>query len=1031
MGKMINHFEKKSVLFMLVFMLIFMNSAMAAVSGKIAGSVIDNETGENISGANVVIVGTTMGAATDENGDYYIINISPGTYSVRVTMMGYTTITKTNVNVMIDQTTRVDFQLEPATVQGEEITVFAKRAIVDKDITGSQETINAGSIERSPVIDLNDAVSQKSGVYNTGETSYFRGGLASEVKYNIDGASLNSGLLSDNWQRLNTSAIQEISISTGGYNAEYGNAMSGVINVVTKEPDRDPGELHGTVRYRMRPAGQYHWGPNMYSNDLWKYTHFDLEYWESELESETKRNNFAQYFQRFYGWDGEQVPNAQELLETYREQINPDDVLANYTERPEHEFEGTVYGAITKDLTFLFTGRYKRGVNIYPQAQKYNPEYNVQAKLNYHLSSDKKLTLNLLRGWYNSATYTESNWNNMESSQESRWQPNSDVRSPYTGQAYAPWGGYWLKGPEEKTLNSATLKWEQTLSPSTFYTVQFSYLQDDMTSLQDYSKLETSTDQVGWGNSWFDLGGNFRLESRQIQVNNYSTSKVFNINTDLTSQIHKSHQIQSGAEFKFYDLNYEHYYMEFPAGDIWHLDNVFDGKPVEGAIYVQDKMEYEGLIVNIGLRIDAFNALHNYAGNIYDPLGYQDHNGGVDGAPSNTAPIWQAHRTKRDWFAEIPGVSTEYQPAFEGNYNDKMPVESEWKFALSPRIGLSFPITENSKLRFNYGHFYQRPSWLKILGFPTSWYESSPYASVRMDQWQGYYGHPGLTYEQTIQYEIGYDQNLFDIFRIAATAYYKDAKHLNRFSHNSNYNQSGGGYAMTGWGSGNMETFSKSRNIANDGHDNIFYTNNAFKDVRGIELTLDKLFNRRWSANLTFNYGLSSGGVSGYWMYYEDASRQHQPHSFTEQKSTWISNTTAKGQLQYVTPEKFAMGILGNISIGIYHEYFTGPQYTWYPKDYSGLMEPNNKRWYPHNRTDLKFTKRVALGKVEPVIGLEIINLFNNYDRVLLSGDDLDAWEEDQTKPKDSRTGENTIWSFYNSISNPKRMVYLNVSFDF
>ncbi|MDZ7724244.1 MAG: hypothetical protein U5R06_15920 [candidate division KSB1 bacterium] len=551
-----------------------------------------------------------------------------------------------------------------------------------------------------------------------------------------------------------------------------------------------------------------------------------------------------------------------------------------------------------------------------------------------------------------------------------------------------------------------------------------------MTELQDYSKLETSTEQMGWGDSWFDLSGNFRLEARQIQVNNYSNSKVFNARADMTSQIHKAHQIKGGAQFKFYDVNYEHYYMEFPAGDVWHLDNVFDGTPMEGAMYIQDKMEYEGLIVNIGLRMDAFNAMHKYAESIYDPLAFQEHNGG-DGAPSNTAPIWQSYMEKKEWFAYIPGVSSDYMGAFDGQRNDKMTVNSEWKFALAPRLGLSFPITEESKLRFNYGHFYQRPSWAKVLGFPTSWYESAPLASVRMDQWQGYYGHPGLDYERTIQYEIGYDQNFFDIFRIAATAYYKDASRLTRFSHNSSYNRSGGGFASTGWGSGNFTTFSHSRNIANDGHDNIFYTNNAYKDIRGIELTADKLFNQRWSASLTFDYGLSSGGAAGYSWYYENADRANQPHTYDERKTTWLSNIVLKGQVNYVTPGEWVNGILGDISVGLYHEYFSGPEYTWYPKDFTGLKKPNNRRWYPHNRTDLKFVKRFPLGAVTPVIGVEIFNLFNNYDRLLLGGEELDAWEENQQVPKDWRSEEEAVWRFYNSISNPKRMVYFNLSLEF
>jgi hypothetical protein len=148
---------------------------------------------------------------------------------------------------------------------------------------------------------------------------------------------------------------------------------------------------------------------------------------------------------------------------------------------------------------------------------------------------------------------------------------------------------------------------------------------------------------------------------------------------------------------------------------------------------------------------------------------------------------------------------------------------------------------------------------------------------------------------------------------------------------------------------------------------------------------------------------------------------------------------------------------LGDINLGLYSEYFAGPQYTYYPKDYTGLQTPNNKRWYPHIRTDLKVVKRVALGKVTPVIGLEVFNLFNNFDRNMLGGDDLIAWEEGEyyTDPETGeeikirehrppqalsapvaldeygRRTEDDIWWFYNSISNPRRMIYLNLSLEF
>ena len=1010
--------------------LLITGTVIAGTTGKISGKVTDASTGEPLAGANVMIAGTIFGASTDEVGDYFIINIPPGSYEVSVAYIGYEKKVSSNTRVSIDQTTTVNFALNASVIEGASVDVVAERAIIEQDITGSKAVLTADFLDNMAVVDLEDALSQQTGFVDMGETQYIRGGTASEVNYMVDGISMVSGILGDSWARLNTSSMEEVEVLTGGYNAEYGNAMSGVVNIVSKEASAGSG-IRGSVKLRTRPAGKYHWGRNMYADDLWYRTNYDLAHWQSELEDENKLAGFKSYLSLWYPdqWNENSAdPTAQQLLDLYTEQITPQDVLGKYTERAEHELEATIYGAVSSKLNYLLSVRGKNGVNIFPQGGEYNPERNIQANINYYLTDNQKLTLNVMSGGYTSYTYTESNWNNRESSKEAAWQPNPDIRDPYVGMAFAPWGGYWAKGPQVKDITMWGLTYQNTLSPKTFFTIKVNGLSDDMTEIQDYSKFKTTEQQMPWGGSQFDLAGNFRIEARQIQVNNYTESSQTNFKADLTSQVTKTHQIKTGAEFSMSTLDYQHYYMEFAAGDTWHLDNVYDSKPSEFNAYIQDKMEFEGMIVNVGLRIDGFNANNNYAENIYDPVGFQSWNGGVDNKPSNTASIWQSYLNKRDWFAVLEGVTpADYRSSFEGVLNDGNTVASEWKTAISPRLGISFSITAKSKLRFNYGHFYQRPNWSKILGFPTSWYDSDPYGSVRMDQWQGYYGQPGITYEKTIQYEVGFDINFADVWRATSAFYYKDGSQLNRFNHTSTYNRGGGGVNATGWGVASFrDNYSRSRNIAGDGHDNIFYTNNGYKDSRGIELSLDKMYRNNWSASFSYEYSLTSGGLAGYAWYYEDDSRAHQPHSYDELKATWLSNSIFKTNLNYVTPKS-----LGSINFGLYNEYFSGAQYTYYADDYTGVRTPNNKRWFPHRRTDLKVSKAFNLGAARPTLALEVINLFNDYDMLIPSGDNLKQWEEDGIMPKVGKSGETNIWGFYNSISNPMRMMYLSVSVDF
>ncbi len=1033
-------------IFITILVIIFLTcNIFAGTTGKIAGIVKDVETGNPLPGANVLLENTSRGTSTDENGYFYILNVQPGRYSIKTSVIGYEITTVSDIMVAADRTATVNFDLQTTVLEGEEVIVSADRKAVELDVTGSENVMDIGFLERSPISDLRGAISQQTGIQQTGTTTFLRGGTASEVNVIMDGTSLNSGIIGDNYQGMNTTAIQEISVMTGGYNAEYGQAMSGIVNIITRQASTTEKGIQGSFRYKMRPAGQYHWGANMYSKDLLKYTEFDIDYWNSEAADAP--DYYAYYLNAFYGpgsptnnskWDGEAAPTGAELLEIFDEQMTPADVLADYTKRTQHEYEGTVYGSFMDNMSFLVSGRYVRGVNIFPQALDFNPEYNIQAKLDYHLSQNQKISLNLLKGYYKTAGYTQSNWNNMETAQEARWQENAEVTHPYwESRAYSPWGGSWGKGPQEKNFFMGSLSYHNTLSNSTYFDVQASYISDAMEELSDYDPMTQPLSTVPWGSVQYDLAGRYELNARYVSLGNITDSKVMSVKGDIVSQVSDAHKIKSGVEFKLYDLDYQHYWFEFSGSDIWHLDNVWNGKPVDFSAYIQDKIEYPGseIIANIGLRIDAFNANKTYPKSIFDPLGIQPWNGGDGVRPSNVSDFWPATDfSPHDWFTKEGGTEpgNDYSDYFPDEaYDGKNTVESEWKFAFAPRIGISFPTTATSKLRFNYGHFYQRPTWTKMLGFPISWQDNDPYNTARLDQWAGWCGNPGLEYEKTIQYELGFTKSLFEDYRLDLVGFYKDQSKLTSFGFSGTYSLNGS-ISDGGWGGAVPETFSTVHSSASQDNNNVFYTNSAYRDVRGLELTFEKLFDGLWSARITANYSLNTGGVNGYWRYDEDTTKIHQPANFAETKGNWLSSAVIKGDFAYVTPQKF--GVLGDISIAFYYEWFQGPEYTYYSPEYTGLQRPNNKRWSGHNKGDLKITKQFNVGEFSPIIGLEIYNLFNNYDLNLIGGYDLEQWEEEGIMPQagvqDWEVTENDIWGFYNSRSNPKRMFYLTLALE-
>jgi outer membrane receptor protein involved in Fe transport len=232
--------------------LVFASSVQAGTVGKISGVVKDKDTGDLLPGASIQIVGTTMGASTNTKGEYFILNVPPGSYTLKTTLIGYAPMEVQNVDVTIDLTTFLDFSLTSQAIElGKGVTVVAERPILIKDQTASIRVVEANELQNMPTRGYQEAVSLQSGIVsytdnpnvrlrgdredtNTPSLN-IRGGRSSEVAYYVDGFSQQDYLTGTATTSINQNAIQEITVTTGGFNAEYGKVMSGAINVVTKE----------------------------------------------------------------------------------------------------------------------------------------------------------------------------------------------------------------------------------------------------------------------------------------------------------------------------------------------------------------------------------------------------------------------------------------------------------------------------------------------------------------------------------------------------------------------------------------------------------------------------------------------------------------------------------------------------------------------------------------------------------------------------------------------------------------------------
>jgi len=242
------------------------SGVLAGTTGKIVGKVTDAKTGEGLPGANVTLVGTRMGAATDLDGSFVIINIPVGTYAVQASMIGYNTVTSTGVRSIQDLTTRQDFKLQMGVIGVKGIEIKAVRPLVETSKTTTTRITTTREIEAMPVARPQDVVAVTAGAVGSGNNINIRGGRRDEVSYLVDGLSINDANVGGAGLNINKLAIQEVMVQTGGFSAEYGEALSGIVNVVTKEGgDKFTGILRMTSDQILGPWSNHY---NLYETSV-------------------------------------------------------------------------------------------------------------------------------------------------------------------------------------------------------------------------------------------------------------------------------------------------------------------------------------------------------------------------------------------------------------------------------------------------------------------------------------------------------------------------------------------------------------------------------------------------------------------------------------------------------------------------------------------------------------------------------------------------------------------------------------------
>lgn len=703
------NFSKK---FIFVLLNILFSTGLLAQTGKIAGVIKDSNTGEPLPFVNVILTGHNLGAATDLEGRYQILNIAPGSYDLKASAIGYNSQIVKEINVSINLTTNIDFKLVSSSYElSEDVIVIAKRPAVTKDLTSSTAIINSKEISSLPVTEISEVLQLQAGVID----SSVRGGRAGEVLYMVDGVPVTDFYDGSNIVEVNASAVQEMQFISGAFNAEYGNALSGVVNIATKSGDD---KVSGFFTSYM--------GDNI-SNATNIFRGIDrvnltsLYNIEGSLSLPVISNNLYLYINgRYISNDGyfygKNVYNPWDITTV----VNPDSIGAS-----KYDIQQTGDGnLVPMNPSERFSGLCRITLTSIP---------NI--KLNY------SLTMN-----------------------------TNDYKLYNHSFAYNPSGD--LNRFEKSLSNIFSIT--HTLSSSTFYKANFSHFNKEYEhyvyeDVHDPRYTHTSLlSQEPQESPSFKTGGTNNQHS-------YRDIYSYLAKLDFTSQISTNHLIKFGFSFSQNSLSVNEFnllqwidknengvydfgedgveepelsgnpYVNTKVPDPDNPDEnlaitISENKPYELSFYVQDKIELMDMIVNLGVRLDYFEPNGQILTDPTDPDIYRPRR------PENIEKTIEERRSY--WYKDATA-----------------------KYQISPRIGCSFPITDKGVVHFSYGHFLQTPRYSLL-------YYNPEYKFGYGTSNLGIVGNPDLKPEQTISGEIGLQQSISENIVIDVTAYFRDIRNL-------------------------------------------------------------------------------------------------------------------------------------------------------------------------------------------------------------------------------------------------------------
>jgi outer membrane receptor protein involved in Fe transport len=881
--------------------------------GRVEGKVVDAKTNEGLPGANVVIKGTYYGGSSNLDGIVKVENVNPGTYTVEVSLLGYKVVQFTNIKVEPGETARITAKMEETVLAlDKEVIVVGEKPLFDIEETASRRSVGQQDIQAAALTKVENIVALQPGVVFSDNEIHIRGGRTHEAALLLDGVSIQDPLAGTGFGlQVSPGSIQDVEVITGGYNAEYGQATSGIVNITTREGSE---RYSGSISYKVD-----HFGLNKNARSNWNTDNFDL--------SLSGPEPVTSYLLPALGLE---IPGKLSFFSTVYGKRSDD-----YTRWVQvTDGSGRPAGYVVRAPHGLYSSIFPSGGGSGFSPRR-NNDYSMLAKFTYKPTGTIKLSYT-----FNQSVVINQNTQTIQATLD-RVEPNPGYQYLFQ---YIPDSANTFTQRNIQHAFSLT----HTLNKEMFYEVRLSrytahirgdangkdfsaYIepQDIVTYPLRYYNQTTDTVGVIPGDGFYDLGA---PNSYRDQFASETTFKF-----DLTNYFSEKNKFKAGIEMRFQELQMLDIFRPWikPQG----FDNdIYNVNPALGAVYAQDNITLKGMILNFGLRLD-----------YWLPGKY------VDDIAKDTSSSLIVSK----------GLRQQYLDNTFGLFGRRV------KARISPRLGISHPISDNQTLFFSYGHFskFPRPQYV---------YSKLNRTSVRSNT--AAVGNPDLNPETTVAYELGVRNQLSGNDVLTVTAYYKDI-----FDYITE------------------KTVRRTSGLSGSQ----FYPTNLNADyarIKGIEVEYKKRFGNWFRGSLSGSYSIATGKSSSA---SETAVRvqQGEPENIKERFLIWDRPVQVSANLNFAVAKDeplfgFGAGVLDDYNLFIRIFFQSGKRYTpqrfanprspfnpitgrpEYISDLDRINEEVGDNWF---YIDLNFEKYFDLGFGKLIAAIEVQNLFDNKNSQIIN----------------------------------------------